>query len=504
MSIAKELIDRVDEVTLESELSVINSLSKVYAKQAYMISQCDNLDALDAVFTEADTPAADAQQAAAPAGSAKTGTAKKGLLRKMFEAVKKFFSLIARGLKLIVKLLGNIFRLPGKDKKTMKQILAECGFGKRADADKGTQAAEKYQIEFKGDDAFIIKYKFYKGEANSRKNKAGGAPVYQDAARHENAAVELLADEKYRNAFFTYVQSFIDFLKKAMTDRSFNNDEWRAVLDNDYRIPGRPGGNDEQVISYKTLVEVQSKINTLQRDFDSINYEQYDAFLAGLDGSDRDNFNRRVSRAMGILTSRLNNIQMSFNALSNEIAHAFDLPTEYYGTVNTPEALESFVQKCVEGGVPPRYVIHGIMKISTDDLKGPHQPAGQSRVVLFPKNDQAVVYKVAYNGFGISSNKAEIAVCKAITKHHPPEKLIADVTKAYGNGYVIAMERANGKKPNLSQLREVRRKFEKFEAQAHTGLPTGDLHENNVSQMPSGEWVSIDYGWSAREQVSTR
>ena len=115
MSIAKELIDRVDELTLESELSVMNSLSKVYAKQAYMISQCDNLDALDAVFTEADTPAADAQPAAAPAGSAKTGTAKKGLLRKMFEAVKKFFALIARGLKLIVKLLGNIFRLPGKN-----------------------------------------------------------------------------------------------------------------------------------------------------------------------------------------------------------------------------------------------------------------------------------------------------------------------------------------------------------------------------------------------------
>ena len=158
MSDLQALLRSVDEVTMESELSVLTSLSHVYAKQADMISRCTDLTGLEAVFAEADTSPADQS----PSGSGK----KKSILRRMIEAVKKFFSLIARSIKFIIKAVANVFRKSGS-KKTMDQILEECGFKPRhgkssANTNDGGPAAKKYHIAFKTQDQFIIKFNNFK------------------------------------------------------------------------------------------------------------------------------------------------------------------------------------------------------------------------------------------------------------------------------------------------------------------------------------------------------
>ena len=486
------LIDAIDDLTMESEIAVIGSLGRVYAKQAQMLLQCEDLDALDAVFSEADTPV----EPQADANANKPTPAKSGGLRKMIEAVKKFLALVARCIKVVINAIANIFRRKGRGKKTMEQILAECGFGQRAESNKVDEAFDKYVIAFKTDDVFVVKDRKFVGDKAER--KAGGAKIHKLSPHNPEAAIVLILNDKYRADFFGYIRTFLSYLNDLKSTGTFETKKWNVVREKMIEVSPE-GAYEEAEISYKKLTEIQGELNVLQKEFDTFNYMEFDNILNRMNSQDRSRAELFVGKAMGYLTTSLNIVQMSFNGLANRIIHVFDLPTSYYGTVTTPDALATFAKNCVESGIPPRYVVHAVVKITSDDMKGKKQPLGQSRVVLFPKNDPSNVYKVAYNGFGISSNKAEIAVSKFIADHKPSEPLVTPVTSVYDDGYVIAMARANGKRPNNQQLESVIKKFETFASSSGWSVTTADLHHDNVSQLASGEWVAIDYGWSPRK-----
>lgn len=113
-------------------------------------------------------------------------------------------------------------------------------------------------------------------------------------------------------------------------------------------------------------------------------------------------------------------MQFSINQLTGYIRESYKIDARYIGAAKTIEQLDTFVDNCINGGIPPKFVSYNAYLIAGDQLMGSGSQAneknpkwGQTRLVMYPANPvngSSVVCKVAVNENGRRTNMAEISV----------------------------------------------------------------------------------------------
>lgn len=194
--------------------------------------------------------------------------------------------------------------------------------------------------------------------------------------------------------------------------------------------------------------------------------------------------------------------QMGISGIVGCLKSVYQIDSSFNNTIDDIETLSQFVQKCMDSGIPGKYIMWNGYKISSPKLKGSGKNGsetspiwGQSRFVFFPDDNPQVMYKVAYNPWGLRANKSETMVTDKVKETGYTEDIIAKVVSHTQNDHVISIERAdNQDTPSISVISNVKDKLENFcRSQKLPISLIADIHTGNVRKI-NGKWVAIDYG----------
>lgn len=194
--------------------------------------------------------------------------------------------------------------------------------------------------------------------------------------------------------------------------------------------------------------------------------------------------------------------QMGISGIVGCLKSVYQIDTSFHNVIDDIETLSQFVQKCMDAGIPGKYIMWNGYKISSPKLKGSGKNGsetspiwGQSRFVFFPDDNPQIVYKIAYNPWGLRANKSETMVTDKVKETGYTEDIIAKVVNHTQNDHVISIERAdNQDTPSYSVISDVKGRLENF--CRSNKLPISliaDIHTGNVRKI-KGKWVAIDYG----------
>lgn len=249
---------------------------------------------------------------------------------------------------------------------------------------------------------------------------------------------------------------------------------------------------------YTAVIELQKQVSTLTDKLESLQN-------AAQNIRENDAVYKTVIDALNKAIVHMNNLQMSLTTVTSLFNTIYDIDASFEGTISDKKVLAKFVDLSIKSGMPPKNVIYNIYLISTPELRGEKISikAGQSRAVIFPDNDERVVYKCATNGFGIQSNRVEKSVTDlSISKFKELQKYIALTTEMYQSGALVVQERVLP-----TDLSERKASYKAFAAQlkswiiAHPDFTynIGDIHYDNIGKsIRTNEWVAIDYGIANR------
>lgn len=193
--------------------------------------------------------------------------------------------------------------------------------------------------------------------------------------------------------------------------------------------------------------------------------------------------------------------QMGISGIIGSLQSVYQIDRSFNDTIDDVETLSQFVQKCFEAGIPGKYIMWNGYKISSSKLKGSGKNGsenspiwGQSRFVFFPENDKSIVYKIAYNPWGLRANKSESMITNKVNEVGEGNDIIAKVTGHTANDYIINIERADDQHvPSIAVISQVKGKLEEFCRNQKLPISLTDIHLNNVRKV-KGNWVAIDYG----------
>ena len=204
--------------------------------------------------------------------------------------------------------------------------------------------------------------------------------------------------------------------------------------------------------------------------------------------------------------------QISLNFISTALNEDSMLLIDkrFYKSIKSLDLLDEFVGRCIQTGVPPKYVAYNAWLISDECIRGTgeYKPIfGHARATLFPPNKK-IVLKIGLSGLGTVSNETESRFSK-IFEDMDRVDLIAPVIKDFKNNAIIAMERVDGKfdlsKAELTNYAKTASKaLEDY--QKNTGkklnikLSVASQHIGNVAfDYKYNVYRSIDYGVHYRE-----
>lgn len=98
-----ESIELINESVIESEVNVMNSMVDYYDKQSQIIEYCDDIDSLNELFfQEADDPSKEENK-----DDKKKDGKSSNILKKIWNAIKKFFGMIIKHIKKIINSFRN-------------------------------------------------------------------------------------------------------------------------------------------------------------------------------------------------------------------------------------------------------------------------------------------------------------------------------------------------------------------------------------------------------------
>jgi hypothetical protein len=199
-------------------------------------------------------------------------------------------------------------------------------------------------------------------------------------------------------------------------------------------------------------------------------------------------------------------LQMGMNTISGALQSIYTIDASYNNSIKDVNILSTFIDKCIENGIPPKYISYNAYLISDTNLKGngsegsENNPRwGQSRVAFFPSNDKKVIHKIALSGFGIRANKSEYDISEKFIKNGG-KVFIAAIINTTPSFSVISAERVSTTKPaNLyDDIKNLRDKLFRFAQTNDIPLDIrGDIHEDNVGYK-NGKCVALDYGNTRR------
>ena len=277
------------------------------------------------------------------------------------------------------------------------------------------------------------------------------------------------------------------------------NKNCSSVIDSIYKHADKMNV-DKCVVSMKNITTFQKKLNE-----QNLKMDKY----VNIEKTDVSSMDKRTIKTLNELVNKLIRIQISMNMLSSALDNKSIINGNFVGTIRSVALLDIFVKRCIDAGIPPKYIGYNTWLIADESIRGKSdtfKPVwGQTRVVFFPPSKK-VVYKVALSGAGISSNEAEVRTSKLFVEMDRVD-LIAPVVKAWGNGAIVALERIpnNGHKPSYDALlkytKEVNSVIKKYEEKNNVKINTkiSDQHRDNVMYDERiGSYRSIDYGIAKR------
>lgn len=210
---------------------------------------------------------------------------------------------------------------------------------------------------------------------------------------------------------------------------------------------------------------------------------------------------------LNTLSGILSNIQMGMNIITLGITSANMIDASYYGSISDTKTLGIFIKKCIDAGIPSKYVAYNAYLISDRSIRGEkgdarHPIWGQTRVVFFPPNEE-IIHKVALNGLGIRANYSEYKISDAFRKSGGSD-LIALVTGITEDSTVIDAERigkASMLKANMKEIQSLADKINEISDKNNIPMNiTADLHYMNVG-IKNGHLAALDYGMSRRTSL---
>jgi len=214
--------------------------------------------------------------------------------------------------------------------------------------------------------------------------------------------------------------------------------------------------------------------------------------------------NPLVLKALNKLAELAYHLQFGITLITGSMTKMHEIDAKYVGIINDNETLSKFIEGCIKGNVPSKYVAFNAFAVCSSDMRGDanqmRPKMGQSRLALFPTGKD-VVTKIAINQYGVRANNAELMVYNTLKKHNR-EDIIARVEEATTNKCVISMEKAdtNFDKNSFEVNAAINKLRQDLNQVVHdTGLSVNisDIHSGNVGKR-GDKWISIDYGFTER------
>lgn len=491
-----DLIDKIDQVTLYSEMEVCMAISDTYAKHAAILSHTENEYLVQESVGD----------------KIKLGAA------KVWETIKNIFHFIAGLFRKLVDFVKGLFK---KRKKTGDQIADELDIKPNSSNSlkdkilikieriKNGRASEPFTVEavaksltvsLNGDDSFTINSKSYGDSSvmDSISEKRTPRPnrnnlhrtQHIQSARYASSVLWLFQD-KMIDSFESFFEDFITAIKNDDNNEYHRLEKLYRNTFSEYNTRVLPF---DQPIKYSKLTHIQKTISKIANKFDEVRLEEVKNIKSDV-----------LTLFMNNLYRDLNDIQMGLNSLYKQLMKCNIVDARYHKAIDDIETLGKFVKKSIDAGCPPEDIIQNCVILSSDNLMDRNtinESAGQSRFVMFPK-DESIVYKLATSGFGLSSNRSEYIISNE-TKHGIPaiRDWIALTYDQYNSYSIISQERCKPGR-SASEYRELLKNLTTIlNTDENKKYDMIDIHTGNCGYSNRvNHVVAYDYGYLLRKDA---
>lgn len=502
-------IDLIQEAADYSEISVMESMVDTYMKHCRLIENCEDYDISlfdDSIITEASTDATNV-----------TASKKKNILRWLIEKIGGFFKWIGR---MILKVINMIVGLFKKKTKPVDQIAEECGVKPSTDSNinkPGAKIKRKFKIRENGAyrdesiEAVVRDLSIRMSDDNETFNihvyyngRWAIANEVIDDGQHVKSSYAKMPEGAQNWVWFYIIMTspnFFPVLDKLLNSIISNiNDPSNdaASLESLYYDFKREFPESVRVTNPSQYAEFKiSRLKEVQKDlaksggiFNSISIpdDMSDDKLA------------IATKLMNYIYNQMMNWQQSINIVSRNFWKIYNIDARYVGSIKDYKSLAIFVKKLIENGVAPRYVIENTLMVSDPKIGGSECQigAGQTRCALIG-NDKKYIHKFAMNTVGITANRNEYAITKAMGSGG--DGIIAKSDESLENGVIIRQQRAKIEPPKLHEKEHVIEKLDAY-YDSHPNFPyrikdISVAHDGQFGYV-NGELVILDYGWINR------
>lgn len=423
------------------------------------------------------------------------GTTKKNIGEKIFGILKKIWEWITRVFGIVVKFVKSLF---SKNKQSPSRIAEELNIK----SDKPKKNPKKIKrIKIKETHGSNEKEK----PISEKEVEIKEISLLIDIDKEKELVNISLNDPKLSSVktlqliFETdYLEHFKNYFK-AVHDISPNDAEKH--------------GNQIDYLYKNTNVDKSKSFEVSVKRFEEINQmiKEINEFLLnhtiGLE-INHENYNKQIRLLDDIQTDCIV-LQKAINEIQSAFLNYYILPDKYANTINNLEDLSKFVEKMINYNYSHESMAINLIKIYSGDLGNNISIArGLGRFVFFPKNNK-IIYKIPFNGFGVSGNRIESLVWKKLSESEDTKFdatgdynfriVFAPILSTTQNDLIIEMERITKisnfqfTKKFINQLLQHLRDI--GEMIGFKKLYTGDIHSDNIFKTNEDEITLIDYGY---------
>lgn len=435
---------------------------------------------------------------------------------------ERLISIIKKALKWIGKTIRNVItgirKLVNGKAKTVDQVAGAAGLKKHTilrtpvdptDPDNPKKAADSVYMNFiEGitEDGILLKPSvLVKVDVDSVPIK--GKAIHAGGAR-ASQVLDLITNPKA-------LDKYMEFFKKLTNELSLKN-LTAADMDKIYRMcksfAGRPtaldyvkgevsGGvesrHEHMRITVNELIDMQKRVDEM-----SELCEKVDDCKRNLSinlGTNSKEVEEMYLDMLNKLSWACVNLQGGLHAISNGLKGIYQLDPGYWGCITDISMLSKFTAECIKTGIPAKYIVNNIYKACDKSIKGSpnvDKPLmGFGRLTLLPPGEN--VYKVAFNQYGIRSNKNDFTVMEAIGVTELRSKFAITSSSTKGN-IVNVMEKVDANsKPSLAEATKLGEEINEGLKKLNTGFSIYDIKPDAFGKK-NGKYVILDYGYLHR------
>lgn len=208
---------------------------------------------------------------------------------------------------------------------------------------------------------------------------------------------------------------------------------------------------------------------------------------------DLSNIDANVIKMLNYIQRRVMNTQGALNELFKSVEFYYQLSSNYSNTISDLNTLEEFTIRMIKNGYPGLNIIKNVISVSSEKFSNADAVnKGAGRFVLFPESDDSVVWKFAYNGFGIKSNINECDVF-IFNKKNGDKLPLVKIKATTKYRVILTMEKmVGGEKLTDEEIDDFKNQIQNLDLIPNRYV--SDLHSSNVKKF-NGKPKIIDYGY---------